>query len=133
MTKYLVYKNLTKDKYLIKCAKTKLVVGYADHIEMKDCEFIVSEAGRQRVIREKQKNVYAYVSGYISLAVGFESYKGRNVYTVTVGVPPMYNQQIKYDPYTYPQFYTEIDWIDDEKFDIFKSEQVILTNSGVWI
>lgn len=41
------------------------VVGYTPAIELADCAFRVSEAGRQRVIREQCKNVHATVRGRI--------------------------------------------------------------------
>ncbi len=39
------------------------VVRYSDYIHLKDAKFKVSESGRQRVIKEKKKNVHAYVVG----------------------------------------------------------------------
>jgi hypothetical protein len=39
------------------------VVAHADHVLLTDVVFKVSEAGRQRVIREKRKNVHAGVVG----------------------------------------------------------------------
>ena len=32
---------------------------------LKNCEFKVSEAGRKRVLKEKRKNVHAYVKGFV--------------------------------------------------------------------
>lgn len=34
---------------------------------MRDCDFIVQPAGRAKVIREKKKNVHAFVRGYLYL------------------------------------------------------------------
>lgn len=39
------------------------VVAHADKVTVRDAEFRVSEAGRQRVIREKKKNVHAGIVG----------------------------------------------------------------------
>ena len=39
------------------------VVAWEDTIVIKEPKFIVSEAGRQRVIREKRKNVHAGIRG----------------------------------------------------------------------
>lgn len=41
------------------------VVGHVSAIELEGCTFRVSEAGRQRVIRERAKNVHATVRGRI--------------------------------------------------------------------
>lgn len=41
-------------------------IGHTDKIVLDQPEFKVSEAGRQRVIRDKKKNVHAGVSGFVS-------------------------------------------------------------------
>ena len=59
-----VYFNLHLKKWTIRDRWTKLVLGHAeDAVWLKDAEFIVSEAGRQRVIKEQKKNVHAVVRG----------------------------------------------------------------------
>jgi hypothetical protein len=70
MTLTRVYFNLHKRKLSIQQkqinASGKLVwkvVRHADFIFLKDVKFKVSEVGRQRVIREKKKNVHAFVTG----------------------------------------------------------------------
>lgn len=42
------------------------VVRHTNNITLRDVRFKVSEAGRQRVLREKRKNVHAFVEGYVS-------------------------------------------------------------------
>lgn len=37
--------------------------GYVNFFKLENAQFIVSEKGRQRVLREKRKNVYAYILG----------------------------------------------------------------------
>lgn len=44
------------------------VVGHVSAIELEGCTFRVSEAGRQRVIRERAKNVHATVRGRVVVA-----------------------------------------------------------------
>jgi len=59
-----VYRNLgnaSKERYSIR--QGGLVVGHADEVYLRDCEFRVSEAGRQRVLQEGRKNVHAYIKG----------------------------------------------------------------------
>lgn len=58
-----VYRNLHKKTYSIVDIATGLVVGYADTVRLQHANFKVNEAGRQRVLREKHKNVHAYVTG----------------------------------------------------------------------
>ena len=64
-----VYLNLHKTGYLsVRAAEGPdkgRVVGHVSAIELADCSFRVSEAGRQRVIRERAKNVHATVRGRI--------------------------------------------------------------------
>jgi hypothetical protein len=64
MKKVFVYRNLHKKCYSVKDWKTKKVIAHVDNIFLKDAVFKVSEAGRQRVLREKRKNVHAGVLGY---------------------------------------------------------------------
>jgi len=41
------------------------VVGHAEGIDLYDVEFVVSEAGRQRVLKTRRKNVHAGITGNI--------------------------------------------------------------------
>lgn len=56
-----IYFNLHK-KCLSVQHKGK-VIAYLDEIQLKDAQFKVSEAGRQRVLEQGRKNVHAYVVG----------------------------------------------------------------------
>ena len=61
-----VYRNLgnaAKERYSIR--QGGLVVGHTDEITLADCKFKVSEAGRNKVLREGRKNVHAFVKGYM--------------------------------------------------------------------
>lgn len=58
-----VYRNLHNQTFSIVDVATGLVVAHSEVVNLKDAKFVVSEAGRQRVLREKQKNVHAYVVG----------------------------------------------------------------------
>jgi hypothetical protein len=42
-----------------------LVIGHVDRILLQDVQFKVREGGRQRVLREKRKNVHAFVVGTV--------------------------------------------------------------------
>ena len=66
-----VYRNLHKSKpgrpvYSIMDLRTRRVVNHTVDIELKDVKFVVSQAGRARVLREKVKNVHAFVEGTIA-------------------------------------------------------------------
>lgn len=58
-----VYWNLHRNCYSVQ--QNGLVVGHTDHIELRDVTFKVNEAGRQRVLKERKKNVHAFIIGYI--------------------------------------------------------------------
>jgi len=60
MAKYYVYRNLHK-----KCASVKfkgLVIERPNSLIAFSVEFKVSQKGRERVLKEKRKNVHAYVA-----------------------------------------------------------------------
>jgi hypothetical protein len=61
-----VYFNLHKKLFSIKAmegANRGRVVAHSDEVFLTDAVFKVSEAGRQRVLRERRKNVHAGVLG----------------------------------------------------------------------
>lgn len=60
-----VYYNLHKHTFSIRDRKTRIVVGHADYVQLRNVTFHVSEAGRQRVLRERRKNVHAFVRGTV--------------------------------------------------------------------
>lgn len=78
-----VYRNLHK-----KCLSVwhaGYVVAHVDSITLDGVMFRVNEAGRQRVLREKKKNVHAFVTGRVTgvnqaaqgaVPVSYNPYKG---------------------------------------------------------
>lgn len=64
--KVFVYRNLHKKCYSVKSLKTGRVIAHVDSIDLINVVFRVSEAGRQRVLKERCKNVHAGVVGYIA-------------------------------------------------------------------
>lgn len=82
-----VYWNLHRHCYSIQDASTRLVIDYSDSLVLADVTFKVSEAGRQRVLREGRKNVHAFVVGTVISEyenpaqwwkVSYNPYKGRD-------------------------------------------------------
>lgn len=63
-----VYRNLHKKCFSVKCMKTQKVVAHVDSITLKDVTYPVSQAGRDRVLAERRKNVHAYVQGIVESA-----------------------------------------------------------------
>lgn len=60
-----VYFNLHKNLYSVKDTKSKLVIAHVNKICLDNVKFIVSEKSRQRVLKDKRKNVHAYVEGIV--------------------------------------------------------------------
>jgi len=101
-----VYYNLHKKKYSIqKYVKNKgwRLSHHSDEVYLTDVEFKVYENGRQKVLREKQKNVHAFVLGKMG------EFKGE------------YVEQITYNPYLYDSFV-----IKDTKQKIFNCKGINL-------
>jgi hypothetical protein len=73
-----VHRNLHNGMYSV--VQHGLVVAHASHIVLSVCEFIVNESGRQRVIRDKRKNVHAFVVGYLACNQNVESLPTRVSY-----------------------------------------------------
>jgi len=85
------------------------VIGYAKAVTLRDAHTVVSEAGRQRVLREKRKNVHAYIDGKIAEV---REYQERLMVPITAGKfvrPRVSSQEIYYNPYRVEHFV----WLDD--------------------
>lgn len=69
------------------------VVAHVSKIALMDCRFLVGKKGRERVLREKRKNVHAGISGY---------------YIEELFIPGMLealaSESVYYDPYKAEQF-----------------------------
>ena len=89
-----VYFNLHKKVFSVRALegdKKGLVVAHVDRILIDRPEFVVSEAGRQRVLREQKKNVHAGVRGIWTAWVdGIEQWD--------------YLTPVTYNPYLYSTF-----------------------------
>lgn len=87
--KVMVYKNLHNGMFSVK--QGGLVVAHVDSIMLSPAVFNVNQAGRQRVLIEKKKNVHAYVIGYV---------EGVNIDVEVGGMIP-----VSYNPYKFKHFY----------------------------
>jgi len=105
--RYEVYKNLHNGMWSIRDAESKLVVGHAKALELVEAELKVSEAGRQRVIREGKKNVHAYIKGIAVNVQGFVPFKDRVLHSNVCLSPAVRDREwlhITYNPYTMDSF-----------------------------
>lgn len=94
MLKVFAYRNLHRNCWSVKALEGKFkgrVVYYAQDLTLWHGEFKVSEAGRQRVLRENKKNVHAGVVGTIDeSAINW--------------VPMIPGKSVTYNPYKYASF-----------------------------
>jgi hypothetical protein len=105
-----VYFNLHKKVFSM--VQDGLVVLHSEAIKLADVTFKVSEAGRQRVLREQRKNVHAKVYGY---------YQGTEVRSLE-GFREAY-----YNPYKTETF---VDYHTGEP--LHEAEEVILINKQIF-
>lgn len=65
MVRVRVYRNLNRNclSVQVKTSKGWRVDHWVDGLQLSDCRFIVSQAGRARTLRERRRNVHAYIEG----------------------------------------------------------------------
>ena len=88
-----VYYNLHK-----KCLSVRhkgKVIEHAQEVTLTDARFHVQQAGRERVLKEKRKNVHAYVSGKLKETFWFTQ-APKYIWTA--------KQRVTYNPYKYKNF-----------------------------
>lgn len=108
-----VYWNLHKNCWSVRNKKTGRIVKHLSNVVLRNCRFVVHEAGRQRVIRERRKNVHAFVEGVLSRPAPQES----------PWVP------VKYNPYRYDSFVIP----GRKPLPIHAADRAVLWESGtVW-
>jgi hypothetical protein len=135
-----VYFNLNLDCLSVIDAETGLLYCHAHRVEIHNAKFRVQPAGRERVLREKRKNVHAYIIGdcHDIGDVSKERHYLRNGKVETYDIcdcgdkpydycekcVPESGEEFRggyYNPYKHETFVDDI-----EKTPIFKSSRVIL-------
>lgn len=101
-----VYRNLSRSCYSIR--QSGLVIGHSDFVCLENCKFVVIESGRQRVLKTKEKNVHAFIQGYITK----KNTKPKNV--------------VKYNPYLNEKFM-------QGKSQIHESDYAYISMEGVFV
>lgn len=98
-----IYKNLHNGLFSV--MQNNLVVAHIESFILNNVIFKVNESGRQKVLKEKRKNVHAFVTGYIE--------------TINVESDVINSSQVRYNPYISNTFFT-----GDEKTPITKTENL---------
>jgi len=97
-----VYFNLHKKLFSVRDCKTGRVVHHTQRIWIEDPEFVVRKAGRERVLREKKKNVHAFVRG--------TWFKVQSDFDVSRLIDHQAcSDEVTYNPYKYDSFVTKHD------------------------
>lgn len=109
-----VYRNLHRRCWSVRDTRTRLVIAHVDCIDLENPVFKVSEAGRQRVLRERRKNVHAVVRGTISGASG--------------DLDGMV--QVGYNPYKSPSF---MQYTSDGDKPVGSGSFATLTDGDLWV
>lgn len=103
-----VYKNLHRHAYSIRAASGAskgLVIAHARSVLLFDVRFHVSEAGRQRVLRDKARNVHAWAEGFLLAMDGKTTEAGKGLWTHrTVLRDPGDGSLVRYNAYDGPDF-----------------------------
>jgi len=85
-----VYRNLYRNCYSVQDyvkGRGWRVSAHVRTLELSEVEFKVNENGRQKVLRDKAKNVHAYVIG-----------------TLGISIPLTNGKRVTYNPYKYTSF-----------------------------
>jgi hypothetical protein len=87
------------------------VIKHVFNINLTDVKFKVSEGGRQRVLREKRKNVHAFIEG------------------VEVDQPiDQRAQNVTYNPYKYEKFTTGEKYVDKADYAVIMGRTILALN-----
>lgn len=113
-TKVFVYFNLHKKCWSVKALdgeKKGRVIMHTQELSLRDITFKVSEAGRQRVLAEKRKNVHAGVVGYLDEPVAGKEWT-----------------LVRYNPYVAGHFFN-----CDNGHPVHTADWAVLADRKVWI
>ncbi len=114
--KMLSVRSREKDNYGI-------VVEYTDYIEVYDVSFVVNRAGRNRVRKEKRKNVHAFVRGHTG-----DQRKPRDWSSEHEGRDLSgFLQRVIYNPYLYNSFV-----LNKNKKPVSKADLCIVEDKEIW-
>ena len=119
--KVFCYYNLHRDTWSIKALEGPdkgRVILHADHVLLEHATPKVSEKGRQRVLREKRKNVHAGIVGTLVSTLKLRHY------AIPEGAP-----EVSYNPYKGSTFYYKASgeaWATQSEFVLLTGKKVYL-------
>lgn len=132
-----VYKNLHRDCYSVLTKRRDcddeplrwLLYKHCNNLILANCRFHVREGGRQRVIKQRKKNVHAFIEGEIkALNVSIYSLFGENYREeIDKKIAEGTIRKISYNPYDNSSF------VDADGNPVYYADRVIFTVFGVFI
>lgn len=106
-----VYRNLHQDGVVYSVKQGNKVVAHATAINLYYVRFNVGEEGRKKVVRNRRKEVHAFVTGYIDTWADF---------------PEDLTRRVRYNPY-------EMEKFQCEGKDILKADFATINEKGVFV
>lgn len=107
-----VYRNLHKKCFSVVDTWSNSVVAHTDKIQLKEVQFRVQPAGRQKVLDTGRKNVHAYAVGYVT---EFDD---------------VLTDPVRYDPYRFSQFHR---FLTHTEAPIFTATRCSLDNGKIFV
>ena len=101
------------------------VIGHAAAVELNQFNTKVSLAGRERVLKERKKNVHAFIEGQLVGATEWISKRDTGIPSGISGDLGRYRTQITYNPYKYDCFVE----VGSEHLEVTKGYSVHLSNT----
>lgn len=123
---YEVYWNIRRKCWSVRM--NRKVIGHFSQLFLQQCSFHVSERGRQRVLRERRKNVHAYVKGF---ALSWQAHEQvENRLSGGLGVPwDCPGELVSYNPYRGPDFTTAEGFaVKSAQFVLFRTDGKLKAN-----
>jgi len=121
-----VYRNLNNGQLSIKDVKSGLVLGHCQRIRLKKVVFKVSQAGIERIRRERVKSVVAMVNGECAYLDGFVSYKDRHLDNPGTS----YSDQVSLERPIFFNPYKNDGFVNEDMSIITKAEEVEISKNG---
>ncbi len=101
-----------KKCFSIRSCSTRKVIGYMERIVVRNAHFVVSPSGRARVLREKMKNIHAYVEGEFKYELQNADFSN------------VYMREVYYNPYFVATF------VDKESLQPIYSASLVICEEG---
>jgi hypothetical protein len=130
-----VYRNLHKSNetgavYSVRDKKSRKVISHQQWLVLDNVKYYVSDKGRARVLREKKKNVHAWIEG--DLCRQGESARSRINYCEWLANDSQFSHRwrmrdILYNPYKYEMFMAKQGFIVEG---ILTSEMALISPQG---